>query len=467
MPPEREVIARAGYSSILSWDDIKEWNGNLFQDSLDKDVVQNEVDTLIAGSKTDDEKIKRIYEWVRDEIRYEENEMGFLTGYKPHKCEEILNYKFGDCKDHTVILISMLEAAGIKSYPVVVGRDGINMDTPSPYEFYHSMVAVPKDGKFIWLDPTCSYCPYGYLSYGEQGADVLMLLNPQMGFTKTPVDDADKNFRSDANYTIALGTAGDAQINVSFEITGSLGLEMKEELKDAKEEKVKETIAVMVKSVCPEFELTGHKIINGSEESLKMELNVKCARYATKSENKLVYNIPSDSIYSDVINKEKRRFPIVKENNGKYSSTQSIVIPSGYAVSMLPDKYSANESFASYYFECLDMSGSVVCQDILVDKQISLPASEYALFSDYYKRINSLKRSIILVPAEDMENDPAQMTQSTSLAGQENKGTSPGKETRAQNTQTDAFPMTNVLMAAIIVLLLAVICILLIRKGKK
>lgn len=168
MPPLREVIPRAGYSSILSWDDIKEWNGKLFQDSLDKDVVKEKVDSLITGSATDDEKIKRIYEWVRDNIRYEENEIGFLTGYKPHKCEEILKYKFGDCKDHTVILVSMLDAAGIKSYPVVVGRDSINMDTPSPYEFYHSIVAVPKDGRYIWLDPTCSYCPYGYLSSGNR-----------------------------------------------------------------------------------------------------------------------------------------------------------------------------------------------------------------------------------------------------------------------------------------------------------
>ena len=467
MPPEREVIARAGYSSILSWDDIKEWNGKLFQDSMNKDVVKEKVDSITSGSTTDDEKIKRIYEWVRDNIRYEENEMGFLTGYKPHKCEEILNYKFGDCKDHTVILVSMLDAAGIKSYPVVVGRDSINMDTPSPYEFYHSIVAVPKDGRYIWLDPTCSYCPYGYLASEEQGADALMLLNPETSFTKTPVDDADKNFRSDANYTIVLGTAGDAQINVSFEITGSFGLGMKEELKDAKEEKVKETIAVMVKSVCPEFELAGHRIINDSEKILKMELNVKCAHYATKSENKLVYNIPADSIYSELISKEKRRFPIVKENNEAYSSTQSIELPKGYAVSMLPEEYSAKESFASYDYECHEVSGNIVCTDVLIEKQTSLPTSEYALFSDYYKSINSLKRSIILIPSEEAKTDITQTTQSTITTEPENKGTNPVKENSAQNNGTGGFPTSNVLMAVIIVLLLAVIGILLTRKKGK
>lgn len=467
MPPVREAIARAGYSSILSWDDIKEWYGGLFQESLDKDSVKEKTVSLIAGSNSDEEKIKKIYEWVRDEIRYEENEIGFLTGYKPHKCEEILDYKFGDCKDHTVILISMLDSAGIKSYPVLVGRDAINMGTPSPYEFYHSMVAVPKDGGFIWLDPTCSYCPYGYLSSGEQGADVLMLLNPGVSFAKTPVSDSDRNYKYHANYSIALGAAGDAEINVSLWVSGSSGLSLKEKLNGANEDKVKETLNGVVKNVCPEFELIGHNITNSSTEGLQMELFVRCRHFATKTEKKLVYNIPADSIYSDVISKDKRRFAIVTEDNEEYHLAQTIILPDGYSVNLLPGRYSAKESFADYVFECLNVSGAINCIDELDVKEVNLPASEYALFKDYYTKINSLKRSIILVPEETA---PAQegKTKAPSQEPASPSGDQVYKEAPSGDIsikEREAGPLgSNVLLFAIIGLLLAVIAFLVMKR---
>ena len=67
--------------------------------------------------------------------------------------------QFGDCKDKSLLLISLLHALGHRAWPAFVNTDSrhaIESWLPSPYDFDHVVVALEWEGSLLFLDPTRS-----------------------------------------------------------------------------------------------------------------------------------------------------------------------------------------------------------------------------------------------------------------------------------------------------------------------
>jgi len=67
----------------------------------------------------EEDKIKAIYYYVTSEIRYVGLEFG-IGGIMPHSAPSIFREKYGDCKDKAILLITMLQEAGIEAYYTLV-----------------------------------------------------------------------------------------------------------------------------------------------------------------------------------------------------------------------------------------------------------------------------------------------------------------------------------------------------------
>src|SRR5262249_16641657 len=68
--------------------------------------------------------------------------------------------RFGDCKDKSLLLSSILNELGVESWPALVNsRLGESLDNsqPTPFAFDHVIVYAKINGKTYWLDPTVSY----------------------------------------------------------------------------------------------------------------------------------------------------------------------------------------------------------------------------------------------------------------------------------------------------------------------
>src|SRR5882757_9500905 len=75
--------------------------------------------------------------------------------FEPHDVKLTFNNKYGVCRDKAALLVSMLQSAGFKAYPVLVNvgtkRD---QDVPEP-AFNHAIVGVElKKGEHVLMDPT-------------------------------------------------------------------------------------------------------------------------------------------------------------------------------------------------------------------------------------------------------------------------------------------------------------------------
>ena len=117
-------------STYKTWDEMGRWYWGLVQDQfVPDDEVRRRAEALTKGLKDDRAKVRAVYDYVVQKTRYVALEFG-IHGYKPYRCAQIFARGFGDCKDKATLIVTMLNALGIKATPVVV-RTGNKGDIES------------------------------------------------------------------------------------------------------------------------------------------------------------------------------------------------------------------------------------------------------------------------------------------------------------------------------------------------
>ncbi|MFH1721997.1 MAG: transglutaminase domain-containing protein [Candidatus Altiarchaeota archaeon] len=411
MPSRRELLLRTSYTSLKSWQEVEEWVEGLFEGAIDQVASVSKVKEIVGSSDSDEEKIRKIFEWVRDNIRYEDAEIGFNTGYRPHDAKKVLDYKFGDCKDQSILLTSMLRAAGIKAYPVLVGRDPLNKNVPSPFEFYHAIVAVPKGGnEYLWLDSTCSSCPVGYIPPSDQGSDVLILLDEKDGFTKTPEMESDKNRISETNYFVKVKDNGSAEIEIDFSRMGYEAAYLNHEFEeDSSKDDLKDEFGSEINVICNDYEISNYDIGESeNKETFQVKIRVDCKDFATKSDDKLAFKIKQYGFFSSVIDDDEREFPIEIDYNERYDTTTQITIPEDYKVGLLPDPVAKSEDFASYEFTPTQADGKISFSTKITINQITVPPEKFPQFKKFFTEMNGIENIVVLQPKSSTEEIKAE-----------------------------------------------------------
>ncbi len=143
-------------SSFKSWKDVNMWAQNVF--ALDKEPELEEVfNEVFTGNETTEEKINKIIDYVQDDIRYMGIESG-IGSIKPFPPEQVVRQRFGDCKDKSLLLVSLLKKIGIeKAYPVLVNinmRHDLDKLYPSNEVFDHCIVKFEYNDTSYWVDPS-------------------------------------------------------------------------------------------------------------------------------------------------------------------------------------------------------------------------------------------------------------------------------------------------------------------------
>ncbi|MGA7329532.1 MAG: DUF3857 domain-containing protein [Rhodomicrobium sp.] len=160
-----------------------------------KAAVTQEIQTLadeiargIEGKKAQAEAISG---WVKKNIRYVLVFFG-SGGITPNPAAVVLKNKYGDCKDHMVLMIALLKAKGIAAEPALVnlGNEYKLAALPVP-NFNHVIVYLPEFA--LYDDPTASSAAFGVLSARTYDKPVLLLSEAGGQLVKTPAMKPDDN----------------------------------------------------------------------------------------------------------------------------------------------------------------------------------------------------------------------------------------------------------------------------------
>ncbi|MCL2449758.1 MAG: DUF3857 domain-containing protein, partial [Polyangiaceae bacterium] len=175
-PPWAEVLGHVNVSTYKTWDEMGRWYWGLVKDQfVPDDEVRRRAAALTRGLKTEDAKVRAIYDYVVQKTRYVALEFG-IHGYKPYRCAQIFARGFGDCKDKATLIVTMLNALGIKATPVIVrtGNKGEIESAPASLAPFDHMIAyVPSLD--LYLDGTAEYTGSLELPAMDRGALALQI----------------------------------------------------------------------------------------------------------------------------------------------------------------------------------------------------------------------------------------------------------------------------------------------------
>jgi len=157
VPSHYETYPRVQYSQFSDWDDVRAAALPMYAADLPRSP---EVDALLqrfrAAGEGAGERLVAALRFVQDEVRYTGIELG-VRAFKPTNPAEVLRRRFGDCKDKTLLAVSLLRLLGIEADPALVSTHWNTLTgtrLPSPGAFNHAIVRVRLDGASHWYDVT-------------------------------------------------------------------------------------------------------------------------------------------------------------------------------------------------------------------------------------------------------------------------------------------------------------------------
>ena len=201
-----------GPSALQSWEEAGHTYHVLFasQEKPENEIASH-VDTLSTGQSDSLSKIDALYTYVSRKIRYVEVAIG-IAGYQPHPAADVYKNQYGDCKDKSNLLISMLSKIGLRGYPALVGTRGdVEADPKAPTlaTFDHMIVALPvpanlrsavekfpaydSQNQILWMDPTSEFDPLGQLPEMDQGVFALISYPDRGDLQRIPETPSEQN----------------------------------------------------------------------------------------------------------------------------------------------------------------------------------------------------------------------------------------------------------------------------------
>lgn len=157
-------------------------------------------DSLTRG-KSEVEKIRSVYYWVQDHVKYIAFEEG-LGGFIPRQANDVCQKRYGDCKDMASLTSSMLNLAGIPSHLVWIGTRDIPYkyaENPSMSVDNHMIAAVKWQGKWQFLDATDDRIDFGLPTSHIQGKEALIMTSEdKYEIVPVPVVPANQNTKVDS-----------------------------------------------------------------------------------------------------------------------------------------------------------------------------------------------------------------------------------------------------------------------------
>ena len=145
---------------------------------------------VTSGLSGDAAKVQALDHWVAKNIRYVAVTLG-NGGLIPHAADQVLANRYGDCKDHAILMKSLLSAVEIESSTALVNEGNTytlaTVGAISPLN--HAITYVPSLD--IYVDSTDQFSHFGTLSFEVMDKPTVLTALGHLG--RTPRMRAEQN----------------------------------------------------------------------------------------------------------------------------------------------------------------------------------------------------------------------------------------------------------------------------------
>ncbi|WP_027671639.1 DUF3857 domain-containing transglutaminase family protein [Rheinheimera baltica] len=310
-------------SEFSNWQDVVNWALPLY------DSVPLANEALLAleqkwqlESHSKQEYVEKVIHFVQNQIRYFGIEIGSNT-HKPYSADEVFERKYGDCKDKTNLMITLLRRAGIDAYPALVssylGTDLAN-HLPAPGAFDHVITYFTLNGTAYWVDGTRSQ-QFGPLeAAGEQYFSRALLVKPTTtDLTIIPEPVLRKNSERTEEHFSASNYDGNVTLQTVFEFQGDNAEYYRSALQRMGQQDYEKHLQNYYQRQFPGAELmTGLTIKDDRERnSMLVTASFSISNFWDNEQNKIELPLYAESLlsFAELPDRVKRKMPLALEQD--------------------------------------------------------------------------------------------------------------------------------------------------------
>ena len=358
------------------------------------------VEELTREKESDIEKVKAIYYWTQQNIKYIAFEYA-LGGFIPREANEVFQKKYGDCKDNSSILFKMLEIAGLQGNLTWIGTRKIPYtyeQVPTPAVDNHMILSYENKNNTYYLDATGRYIQIEYPSSFIQGKEALIANGNNFKVKKIPVVPAHLNKVVDTTY-IQISNRdiiGTSNSTFSGYIKNNLFYNLENTRKEAD---VKELYNKRFLKGSNKFLIKSYKEENkfSYDKDFSVSYNFSIQDYVQNIGSEIFINPHFNKIISSVKTKEDRKYDVEFEYKRQFSHTNIIEIPDGYEVSYIPTSVSFTNDLISVNLSYSTDKNKIVCKQNVVFNFIKLNKEQQQKVNTFVEKTEKASKEIIIL----------------------------------------------------------------------
>jgi tetratricopeptide (TPR) repeat protein len=254
-------------------------------------TVKRTASNLVAEAKTPKARIEALSSFVQTNISYRPIEFGWRA-VVPQKAEDTLRNRYGDCKDHALLLMQLAESAGVPArLALVSAHRKIDRDSPALDQFDHMIVFLPESQPAMFLDCTDkgSHLASG-APPGLAGKDALILEGKGYRFMTIPASDFNTS-RIRSERRIVVTNSADFAVSEKLTLRGPIASVFRSWLRETQPSA---RIRGLQYQLSDEAEVSSLEVDNleRTDQALDLQVFYKLRGQFRKVEDQLVGQLP-------------------------------------------------------------------------------------------------------------------------------------------------------------------------------
>ncbi|HWO11192.1 MAG TPA: DUF3857 and transglutaminase domain-containing protein, partial [Polyangiaceae bacterium] len=392
-----------------SWEHFSQWWAQLTEPQLEATpALRAKVAELTRGAQTDDAKVKALYDFVAQDIRYRGLGVGPRTGYTPRKAEDTYTSRWGVCRDVAILLTSMLRASGLSAYPVLTNVGEPVLDKVAYDAFNHAIVAMPKaGGGWTYLDPTAKN-NNALLPGNEAEQDALVSTLQGEPLRRIPALDPSENLGRAITQT-TLHADGSMTSKARLETKGLFDLGVRSIAAQMRQDQQRDLIESILHDALPDARLVSFELSNPlalwEPMTVKFEVNVPNAAHAMGQ-----YQLAQTLVTSGALGiveafmpralgaLPERKYGLDARFTFRYDQEETVTVPESLSVAAFPNAARADSPVAALDAGCTQVSATTfVCKRSFQLKSRFINPSQYLELRKAFATLDQIARQPVIL----------------------------------------------------------------------
>lgn len=406
-----DIVPKLVMATVPDWETKSRWFWQANKDQFESnDEINAMVAEITAPYETENEKVEALLHWVADNIRYYGTSRGPCEGFTLHTGIETFKDRGGVCKDIAGMLVTMLRAMGLESYPSLT-MAGSRVEAIPADQFNHTVTVLKhKDGTFRVLDPTWS--PDSRETWSSWEAEQGLVYGTPEGETLTlspyfPPENNTLSYTGESRLDDAGNLSVDFAVDASNSPCTSYRRTFGRRATRDYDSVFEESLEIAPNAVIEKLERT-HIHDYSRDSQIKMELSAD--DYAAVGGGAAMFKLPlmarpfkswliGDFDYD--VSAPERKYGLRLRASRRLLIEETVKLPAGWKVVRTPEAKSVDGKMTTFKFEMTPGDGEITYKLEMIVRSNIVPPEEYKDFKAAIESLRNLKDEWIVCETGD------------------------------------------------------------------